>query len=630
MVSVIIPTYNRMGTLERSVESVLKQTYDNFELLIIDDGSTDGTEDYVRGLEDERIRYHRNESNMGPSASRNKGAALAKGEYLAFQDSDDEWKADKLEKTLAVLEQSCENVGMVYHEMQEQSDVGDLIPSRSIPLANKEGQIFDYMLLYPLIGIPAAVIKKSCFEAIGGFSEEIKSFEDYEFFLRMAKRYEIAFVQEPLILIYDTPGSVNKQYKNKIDAELYILKNEYEALRSYDILQKKIELIRLQADNYGCEDYFYERVFVLCKEVFSPEQAEVILSCVHKSAMRFSTGEMGDRSAYYQNASEQIERLVISLSRLQANVRANMQVLVQNKVAIYEALLDVLNDLKNYTDLALYPQKEKDELTDIEGQLLTSANSVPIISGIIDAVLLKGKDLLKQIGAARCVCSACGKQVRFLPLSSYQRKVREHWGYTDANIQYLFEDVEKDRCPVCGATGQIRFLLGFLEDVQPEGEEKLAIGCVHPQGENYDEMADFVQRYSMLRDYMEYKTDVFSGDIDQKMDVLIVADVFDGEDDLKRLQEVRDKLADNGICILLVSAMAVIDEVQASESAKKTITGPGDKYMKRCYTKGELEYLAEQAGFEMQVADQNWFGTEYYVQYGLGEAAKLFILNFVK
>ena len=71
LISVIIPTYNRMGTLERSVQSVLAQTYTHFELLIIDDASTDATEQYIKGIADERIRYYRNESNIGPAASRN-------------------------------------------------------------------------------------------------------------------------------------------------------------------------------------------------------------------------------------------------------------------------------------------------------------------------------------------------------------------------------------------------------------------------------------------------------------------------------------------------------------------------------------------------------------------------------
>ncbi|MBP3421808.1 MAG: glycosyltransferase [Lachnospiraceae bacterium] len=621
LVSVIIPTYNRMGTLERSIESVLKQTYDNFELLIIDDGSSDGTEEYVRSLQDQRVRYYRNEFNMGPSASRNKGVTLAKGEYLAFHDSDDEWEMKKLEKTMSVLMQSGENTGMVYHEMREQGERGNLIPSRAIPVSRKEGKIFDYMLLYPLIGIPAAVIKKSCFENIGGFSEEINSLEDYEFFLRMAKQYEIAFIEEPLIIIYDTPGSVNKQYKNKIDAELYILKKHYDTLHSHELLQKKIQLIRLQADNYGIEDYFYDKVFALCKNELDKEQAEFVLRSVHQAAMTFVPEEKSDRSTYFQNATEQMERLVASLSGLQANICANAQVLVQNKKAICEAMFDVLNDLGSYTDLCTYPQRECDELHEIENALREGMYSIPVMSRTVDKILKKSRELLQQIGMAKCVCTACGSQVRFLPLSSYQRKVREYWGNVDVNKVYLFEDEEKDRCPVCGATQQIRFLLGFLEDVQGEDGEMLKVACIHTGDEMYQEVDEFVQKYTLLRDDMEYMKDAC---FEAKKDVLVAVNVLDGTNDMECLRKIRTGLTDRGICILLVPAIRTSSGIQ---SQKEIVLGPGEKYIQHCYTQDELLVLVQQAGFEMQVADQTWFGTEYYAQYGFGNHAKLYMLT---
>ncbi|MDE5679082.1 MAG: glycosyltransferase, partial [Lachnospiraceae bacterium] len=80
LVSIVIPTYNRIHTLPASVDSVLKQTYENLELIIMDDGSTDGTEEYVKGITDERVRYSKADKNMGPSAAGNMGAEQAKGE----------------------------------------------------------------------------------------------------------------------------------------------------------------------------------------------------------------------------------------------------------------------------------------------------------------------------------------------------------------------------------------------------------------------------------------------------------------------------------------------------------------------------------------------------------------------
>lgn len=624
LVSVIIPTYNRMGTLERSINSVLTQTYDNFELLIIDDGSTDGTEAYVRGLADARVFYYRNESNMGPSGSRNKGAALAKGAYLAFQDSDDEWLPNKLQEEMDAMGALGSKVGMVYHEMQEAEYPHEVIPPREMPLINKNGQLLSVMLLYPFVGLQAALIRKVCFDACDGFDESLKSLEDYEFFLRLADNYEIVFLPKVATMIHDSVGSVNKRFKDKIDTELKVLMLWYDKLCEREILQKKIELIRLQADNYGCEDYFYEKIFELCRESFSEEQADEVLACVHKAATTFVETETGDRSAYYQHAAEQIEHLVMSLSRLQANIRANAQVLLQNRAAICEALSDVLADLQNYSDLALYPQKEKAELDALKEQLRTGAKIISVISDVMNSVSEKGNDLLHQIGATQCVCTACGNQVRFLPLSSYQRKVREHWRCADANKEYLFEDEEKDRCPICGATQQIRFLLGFMEDVQGEEGERLKVSCIYDRELMGEEISGYVEKYTRIRDDMEYVSAVPP---ETKQDVLVAVNIFDGTKDIQCLENIRNQLTNTGICILMLPAIMVAGGEKSDQRSRKVVLGPGEEYTQYCYTENELADMAKRAGFELQIINQNWFGQEYFEQFGFGERAKIYMLT---
>jgi glycosyltransferase involved in cell wall biosynthesis len=102
-VSVVIPTYNRASLLGRAIKSVLEQTYQDFEIIVVDDASTDNTEEVVRNLRDRRIRYLRHEKNRGGSAARNTGIRAAWGQYIAFQDSDDEWLPEKLKKQMEVL-----------------------------------------------------------------------------------------------------------------------------------------------------------------------------------------------------------------------------------------------------------------------------------------------------------------------------------------------------------------------------------------------------------------------------------------------------------------------------------------------------------------------------------------------
>ena len=117
-VSVIIPTYNRAACLKLALASVLNQTYQNFEIIVVDDASTDGTADVVRGFADARITYVRHDVNRGKvgagAAARNSGIARAQGTYIAFLDDDDEWLPEKLARQVAVLDRGPRSVGAIY------------------------------------------------------------------------------------------------------------------------------------------------------------------------------------------------------------------------------------------------------------------------------------------------------------------------------------------------------------------------------------------------------------------------------------------------------------------------------------------------------------------------------------
>jgi len=114
IVSVIIPTYIRAHVLAKAIQSLLNQTYQDFEIIVVDDGSIDNTEEVVKSFNDPRIRYIRHKENCGGSAARNTGIRAAYGECIAFQDSDDEWLPEKLEKQMQVFENAPAEVGVVY------------------------------------------------------------------------------------------------------------------------------------------------------------------------------------------------------------------------------------------------------------------------------------------------------------------------------------------------------------------------------------------------------------------------------------------------------------------------------------------------------------------------------------
>lgn len=269
LISVILPTYNRIITLPRAVDSVLHQTYPCLELIIVDDGSSDGTQEYVKGLQDKRVIYHRNECNMGPSAARNAGVELARGEYIAFQDSDDEFFPTKLQiQMLALRNGDGEKVAMVYHELcrYEGKSFQMRLPARSIPYRNKTGELFPFLLLNPLISTQTMMIEKKAFKRLGGFRTDLKSLEDYEFSIRFAKKYKIKFIPETLVKLYDSNVSVGKRLEDKIHTQAVIVRDMCRQLMDMGMLRKKVLLVKMEAELYDCRKNFYQEMEkILCE-----------------------------------------------------------------------------------------------------------------------------------------------------------------------------------------------------------------------------------------------------------------------------------------------------------------------------------------------------------------------------
>ena len=226
LVSVIIPTFNRAERCKRAVESVVNQSYANLEILVIDDGSIDNTKEVVEGI-DERLRYIYQE-NAGVSAARNMGIKNAKGEYIAFLDSDDIWLPWKLELQINVLSNE-KSVGMIWSEMSAVDDNGKILhekylnkmytsyeyfdrdkcfdvmnfiedywPSCPAWLKNTKvyiGYIYPWMFMGNLVHTSTVLIKKSRVDEVGYFNESlIKSGEDYEYHFRTCKKGIVAYV----------------------------------------------------------------------------------------------------------------------------------------------------------------------------------------------------------------------------------------------------------------------------------------------------------------------------------------------------------------------------------------------------------------------------------------------------
>lgn len=205
-VSVVIPTYNSAAFLEEAIQSVLGQTYSDFEVVVIDDGSTDGTEYVVRSFGD-RVSYLK-QDNRGVSAARNHGIHKSQGNYVAFLDSDDFWLPGKLAEQIPLLDRDAE-LGLVYSDWRVTSEKGVLEPSYLSNLAPASGYVFDELVRSGFILTSGTVVRRSCLDDVGDFDETLSIAQDYDLWLRICYRWKIALVNKPLVIKRSWDGSLS-------------------------------------------------------------------------------------------------------------------------------------------------------------------------------------------------------------------------------------------------------------------------------------------------------------------------------------------------------------------------------------------------------------------------------------
>jgi glycosyltransferase involved in cell wall biosynthesis len=222
-VSVVIPTYNRAALIGRSIQSVLNQSYADFELLVIDDGSTDETASVVAAFFDPRVNYVRLPSNAGAGAALNVGIRMSKGKFVSFQGSDDEWLSDNLAKHMSVFERSSPNLGVVYSDMNRILKDGSVRYHASPTVApgrliNPITQFYEVYML----GSQSVVIKRECLDATGYFDERLPALEDLELFIRLSKRFDFCRIPEPLVRYYETDGLSKNRHATLLARQLLV------------------------------------------------------------------------------------------------------------------------------------------------------------------------------------------------------------------------------------------------------------------------------------------------------------------------------------------------------------------------------------------------------------------------
>ncbi len=196
LVSVVIPTYNRAGWVIQAVDSVLAQTFRDFELLVVDDGSADATLEALASRR-HRLVYLKTRRNRGVAAARNLGAAAARGQWLAFLDSDDLWRPEKLARQVDFLRRHPDLAICQTDEVWVRNGVFVNRPQRH---RKAGGNLFLPSLERCLVSPSAVMLSRALFAEMGGFDESLPACEDYDLWLRIAWRREIGLLPEPLVV----------------------------------------------------------------------------------------------------------------------------------------------------------------------------------------------------------------------------------------------------------------------------------------------------------------------------------------------------------------------------------------------------------------------------------------------
>lgn len=220
LVTVVMAAKNYARFLPQAVASVRAQTLTNWELIIIDDGSTDATSTVVRPfLADPRVRYHRSD-RLGQSRAKNLGIDLSRGKFIAFLDADDAWLPTKLEKQL-VLFRDRSDIGVVFCRRTLMDENGVLGATPSTPMWR--GRVLTELFVQNFVCFSSAVVRREVFSCVGRFEPEWDLAIDYDLWLRVAREFGFDFVDEPLVLYRTGHGNLSKKLADRVDTALSIM-----------------------------------------------------------------------------------------------------------------------------------------------------------------------------------------------------------------------------------------------------------------------------------------------------------------------------------------------------------------------------------------------------------------------
>lgn len=258
LVSVIIPTYNCAHFLPDSLGSVLSQTYDFYEIIVVDDGSTDNSKEVLNPFM-QKIKYIKLEQNRGLPAARNVGIQSAQGKYIAFLDADDLWLPEKLQADMEHFDKHPD-IGMVYSKQINIDEKGyalDGCPKRRLPYGNIFIQLFSEQ---NFIIASSVVVRKDVFVTTGLFDEQLFNCQDWDMWLRIAFYFKVAGINKPLVKYRHNPLSLSKNRNNVLKYQKLVIDKTYNTFNDKEFgISEKLYKKRL-ASHYAKTGRYYLRI----------------------------------------------------------------------------------------------------------------------------------------------------------------------------------------------------------------------------------------------------------------------------------------------------------------------------------------------------------------------------------
>lgn len=244
-VSILIPAYNAMKYLPDTLESVFRQTYQDYDVLIINDGSTDTIVDWIQEISDPRVRLV-TINNQGLAAARNTGIPRLTSEYVALLDADDLWEPTKLEKQVKLLDAEP-SVGLVYTWMVLADSEGE--PTGRIIKSDPKEDAWRQLIECNIVGSGSTpVIRRSCFDTVGLFATDVSGSDDWDMWLRIARHYDFAVVKEPLVRYRQSETAMSRDYFLMLETSRTLIERAFSDMPT--------ELLHLKNHSYS-STYLY-------------------------------------------------------------------------------------------------------------------------------------------------------------------------------------------------------------------------------------------------------------------------------------------------------------------------------------------------------------------------------------